>query len=270
MNLVIHREELITDNKRTNMKLKFAYFACLVLLLSSCKKSEDLLYPKDFSALNIWLGANPEKADSLVYNYAFKSLNDVDTINFSVRLSGLPVANDREFQLKAIGGDTLRIKKDVHYTFPKYVLKANAYTGVFSIYVKRSADFKTTPAKIIFGLKEDNNFKKGIAERSNLIVILKDQFAKPANWDVDPLPYYKLSTFFGAYSDVKFQFITTAIGRAPIFKVRYTGVLVPPDEISYTQALYYQSRCKIELINYNAAHPGAPLKSELGETITFP
>lgn len=252
------------------MKNKILILAFAVLLLSSCGKSEDLLYPQEFSALNIWLGSNPQKADSLVYNYAFKSLNDVDTINFSVRLSGIPATTDREFQIKAIGGDTLRIKKDIHYTFPKYILKANTYTAVFPIYIKRSAEFKAKPAKIIFGLKEDGNFKKGLRELSDLTVILKDQFSKPANWDVDPLPYNRLSTFFGAYSDVKFQFITTAIGRAPFFKVRYSGVLVPPDEISYTQAQYFQSRCKIELINYNAAHPGAPLKSELNETVTFP
>jgi len=252
------------------MKIKILYLAITVLLLSSCEKSKDLLYEKDFSALNIWLGSNPQKADSLTYNYAFKSLNDIDTINFSVQLTGIPTNTDREFQLKAIGGDTLRIKKDVHYTFPKYVLKANTFKGVFPIYIKRSTEFKAKEGRIIFGLKEDDNFKKGLKELSDLTVILKDQFSKPANWDVDPLPYYKLSTFFGAYSDVKFQFITTAIGRAPIFKVRYNGVLVPPDEISYTQAQYFQSRCKIELINYNAAHPGAPLKSELGETVTFP
>ena len=252
------------------MKLKLLYLACIALVLSSCNKSEDLIFAKEFTALNIWLGANPQKADSLTYNYAFKSLNEVDTITFSVRLTGLPATSDREFQLKAIGGDTLRIRKDVHYTFPTYVLKAGEYTAVFPIYIKRSNEFKTTPGRIVFGLKEDQNFKKGIAERSDLIVILMDKFAKPANWDVDPLPYFRLSSFFGAYSDVKFQFITTVIGTAPIFKVRYSGLLVPPDEISYTQAQYYQNRCKIELINYNAAHPTTPLKSELGEAITFP
>ena len=251
------------------MKHKFVYLAYILLLLSSCKKSEELTYPQDFTALNIWLGANPEKADSLTYNYAFKSLNDLDTISFSVRLTGLPSPIDREFQLKAIGGDTLRIKKDVHYVLPKYILKANTYTAVYPIYFKRTSEFKVKEGKIIFGLKEDANFKTGIRERSDLIVILKDQFSKPANWDLDPLPYFKLASFFGTYSDVKFQFITTVIGRTPIFKVRYSGLLVLP-EISYTQAQYYQSRCKIELINYNAAHPLEPLKDEFNQLINFP
>ncbi len=253
------------------MKHKLIYLAFIALVLSSCKKSEELLFEKEFSALNIWLGANPQKADSLTYNFAFKPVKDLDTINFSVRLSGLPYSTDREFQLKAIGGDTLKIKKEVHYTFPKYILKAGAYSGVFPIYIKRSSDFKTAQGRIIFGLKEDNNFKKGIVERSDLIVILKDQFSKPANWDLDPTPYRPLTVFFGTYSDVKFQFITTAIGRAPLFKVRNnTQPLVPPDEIYYTQASYYQSQVKIELAKYNAANPGAPLRNEYGEIITFP
>ena len=266
----MHQEELITD-KKTNMKHKLIYLALIALVLSSCEKSEELRFDNELSALNIWLGANPQKADSLTYNFAFKPVKDVDTINFSVRLSGIPSTSDREFQLKVIGGDTLRIKKDIHYVLPKYILKAGTYTGVFPLYIKRSSDFKTLPGKIIFGLKEDSNFKKGIAERSDLIVILKDQFSKPANWDAEASPYSRLAIFFGTYSDVKFQFITTAIGRPPIFKVRNdTSPLVPPDEIYYTQALYHQSQVKIELAKYNAAHPGAPLKNEFNENVTFP
>ncbi|WP_432711617.1 DUF4843 domain-containing protein [Pedobacter sp.] len=252
------------------MKRKLLYIACIVLLWCSCKKSEELVFPQEFNALNIWLGTDPQKPDSLTYNYAFKSLNDMDTISFSVRLTGLPSAVDREFQLKAIGGDTLRIKKDVHYVFPKYVLKANTYAAVFPIYFKRTSEFKNKEGKIIFGLKENDTFKKGIAELSDMIVILKDQFSKPDNWDTHPAPFRSLASFFGTYSEVKFQFITTAIGLPPTFKVRYTGVALPPSEISYTQAQYYQNRCKIELVNYNLAHPGKPLRNEYDELVTFP
>lgn len=241
-----------------------------MLLWSSCKKTKELIYPQDFNALNIWLGANNQKADSLTYNYAFKSLNELDTINFSVRLTGSPSTVDREFELKAIGGDTLRIKKDVHYVLPKYILKANTYTAVYPVYFKRTSEFKLKEGKIIFGLKESAMFKKGITERSDLIVILKDQFSKPANWDVDPAPYRSIASLFGTYSDVKFQFITTAIGVPAIFKIRYTGVAIPPNEISYTQAQYYSNRSKIELVNYNTAHPGAPLRNEYGDLVTIP
>jgi hypothetical protein len=253
------------------MKYKLVYLSLIVLILSSCKKAEDLHFDPTFSGLNIWLGANPQKADSIVYNYAYKSINETDTVNFTVRLIGLPASTDREFQLKAIGGDTLRIKKDVHYTLPKYTLKAGAYTGVFPLYIKKSSDFINKPGKIIFGLKEDNNFKKGSATFADLTVILKEEFSKPSNWDVDPLPYFKLSQFFGTYSYVKFQFITTALGQPFVWKVKYQGTAaVPPNEISYQQALYYQSRVKIALADYNAAHPTANLKSEFGDLITFP
>jgi len=252
------------------IKYKLVYLACIVLLWSSCKKTEELVYPENFSALNVWLGANSEKPDSLTYNYAFKSLNELDTISFSVRLTGLPSPVDREFELKAIGGDTLRIKKDVHYVFAKYILKANTYTAVYPIYFKRTSEFKLKEGKIIFGLKESDKFKTGIKERSDMIVILKDQFTKPSNWDLDPAPYRSLASLLGTYSEVKFQFITTAIGQPPIFKIRYTGAAIPPNEISYTQAQYYQNRSKIELAIYNSAHPGAPLRNEYGDLVTFP
>ncbi len=252
------------------MKYKLIYVACFLFLLSSCEKSNQLKYDTAVSNLNIWLGANAQKQDSLVYNYAFKSLNELDTIKFSVRLSGLPVNHDREFRLKAIGGDTLRVKAGSHYEFPKYVLKANTYQGVFPIYIKRSDEFKQKEARVVFGLEESGSFKKGAAEFSDLIVILKEEFSKPPNWDVEPFPYTRLSTFFGAYSNVKFQFITTVIGRTPTFRVRSNGTPVPPDEVFYTQAQYWQSRCKLELAAYNAAHLNNPLLTENLEIISFP
>ncbi len=242
----------------------------LLVIIAGCAKNNDLLYPAEQSALNIWLGVDSQKPDSLVYNYAFKSLNDIDTVWFSVRLSGVPQTADREFNLHAVGGDTLRVKKGLHYDLPKYLLKAGAYEGKFPILVRRSSDFKDKPARLILELQEDKMFIKGVKERADLIIHFKEEFSKPVNWDVDPLPFYRLSSFFGIYSNVKFQFITTVIGRTPTFKVRYSGVLVPPDEVSYTQAQYWQARCKTELLQYNAEHPLEPLKNENNELITFP
>lgn len=255
------------------MNNKVLHLIYVLLLLSSCSKNEELRFDNNFSGLNIWLGANVQKADSVEFNFAFRPVKVMDTIQFSVRLTGIPANADREFELQAIGGDTLKVKKDIHYFFPKYVLKAGTYTGVFPILIKRTADYKTGTAKIIFGLKENSAFKKGIKEYADLIVYLKDQFLKPANWDVDPLPYTRLSTFFGAYSNKKFEFITNTIGRPPIFKVRYSGVLVPPDEVIYTQAQYWQGRCKTELAAFNAANAAlniGPLRDENENLITFP
>jgi len=251
------------------MKLNIIYAAGILLLMSSCEKAKELRYDSELSTLNIWLGANTEVQDSLVYNYAFKSLNESDTIKFRVRLTGLPSNEDREFQLKAVSGDLERVKEGVHYVFPKYILKANTYEGIYPILIKRSADFTTEEARVVFALSENEYFKKGVSEQSNMKVILKEEFSKPANWDVDPFPYSRLSTFFGAYSNVKFQFITTVIGRIPTFKVRASGVAVPPEEVSYTQAQYWQSRCKLELAKYNSEHPGEPLKDG-NELIVFP
>ncbi|MFC3196116.1 DUF4843 domain-containing protein [Parapedobacter deserti] len=244
-------------------------FLCAVVLFS-CEKEIDARYEPSFSALNIWLGSNVQKPDSMVYNFAFRPVQEADTISFSVRLMGLPANHDREFKLIAISGDTARIKQGVHYEFPTYILPAHAYEGVYSIFIKRTDTFSGQPGRIVFGLMEDGVFRRGIQERSDIAIVLMDQFAKPAHWDIDPAPYQPLMRFFGAYSDVKFQFITTAIGRAPTFKVRYSGTPIPPDEVSYTQAQYWQNRCRTQLLQYNANNPEAPLRDEHGEIVTFP
>ncbi|MEJ2879796.1 DUF4843 domain-containing protein [Pedobacter sp. GR22-6] len=251
------------------MKFNIIYAVGLLLLISSCKKEEELRYDNEHSAMNVWLGTDLQLRDSLVYNYAYKSLNNFDTIKFSARLTGLLSDQDREFQLKAISGDLDRVKEGQHYVFPKYILKANTYGGIFTILIKRSGDFKSKEAKVVFGISENEHFKKGAVEQSVMKVLLKEEFSKPANWDLDPFPYTRLSSFFGGYSNVKFQFITTVIGRTPTFRVRTNGTAVPPDEVSHTQALYWQSRCKLELSKYNSEHIGEPLKDG-DEVIVFP
>ncbi|WEK17525.1 MAG: DUF4843 domain-containing protein [Candidatus Pedobacter colombiensis] len=252
------------------MKTNMIYLLLISVtsLFFSCKKATELRY-SDTDAINVWLGVNDSRPDSLEYNYAFKSLNEVDSILFKAKLTGKLADHDRTFFLKAIAGDTTRLRPGTHYTFGKYVIKANTYQAIFPIYIKRSADFKTRSARIVFAVSDQGELKKGLTEMTTMTVVFKDAFAKPANWDVDIYPYTKLSTYFGAYSNVKFQFITTAIGQPPIFRVLSAGTPAL-GEVNFTEVKFYQNSCKQQLAVYNAAHPTDPMKDENNQIITFP
>ncbi|WP_295120658.1 DUF4843 domain-containing protein [uncultured Chitinophaga sp.] len=248
------------------------YFLTIVAaaLLSSCNKSPELLYAEDTDAINIWLGTSlAAKPDSMEYNFAFKPAVPVDSVIFTGMLLGKPAANDRSFFLKAVGGDTNRVKKGIHYELGDYQIKANGYTAKFPIYIKRTDDFKTGPARIVFSITEEGDLKKGLVESSRITLIFNDVFAKPAHWDVDPYPYTKLSTYFGVYSNTKFQFITTTIGQPPIFRVLSAGTPVA-GEVDFTTVTYYKNSCIKRLATYNAANPGNPLRDENNNLITIP
>ncbi|UYQ94176.1 DUF4843 domain-containing protein [Chitinophaga horti] len=246
----------------------------LLLLMTitffSCQKSSEITYKSETDAVNIWLGTSlSAKPDSMEYNFAFRPAVPTDSVVFTAMVLGNTTAQDRRFVLKAIGGDTNRVKQGVHYEFGDYTIRGNGYTDTFAIYIKRTNDFKVNGARIVFGVSETGDLKRGLIESSKVTIILKDIFAKPAHWDVDPYPYTKLSTYFGVYSNVKFQFITTVIGKAPIFRVLSAGTL-KEGEVDFTTVTYYKNSCIKQLNVYNAANPGNPLRDENNNLITIP
>lgn len=238
--------------------------------MSACKKSPEMMYNSATDAINIWLGTSlAQKPDSIEYNFAFKPVVDKDSIVFTGMLLGQQADHDRTFILKAVGGDTNKVKLGVHYEFGNYIIKSNTHTAQFPIYIKRTGDFKTGAARIVLGIAETGDLKKGLVENSKVTLIFNDVFAKPANWDVDPYPYTKLSTYFGVYSNTKFQFITTVIGTAPVFRVLSAGTPAT-GEVDFTTVSYYKSSCVKRLNTYNAANPGNPMRDENNNLITFP
>lgn len=239
------------------------------LLCNACKKNDHQVYDAGQPYVNIWLGTNTTREDSVVYNFSLKPERPVDSIMFTARLMGLPAAVDRSFTLKAIGGDTTKIKEGVHYRFGTYMIKANNLTALCPVYILRTSDFADTTFSVSFGVAANSTLPAGVKEMQQLKILLRDKFQKPANWDVETSSaYQKLSNFFKTFSKVKFQFITTTTGVAPVYRVRYTGIPVPPDEIPYTQAQYYANTCKAALSTYNATHT-TPLTDELGQVISF-
>ena len=239
-----------------------------LLLMTGCRKNNHQLYPADESFINIWLGTSVVKEDSTVYNFGLKPVRQTDSVMFTARLMGQISDKDRSFTLRATGGDTGRIREGVHYSFGKYIIKANTWQAIFPVYILRTPDFKDTAFRIKFEVTGAPGMAAGVKEKSDLVIVLTDRFQKPANWDAETsAAYTKLVSFFGAFSAVKFQFITTATGVAPTYRVRYTGAPVPPDEIYYTQAAEYSRICKVKLSEYNAVNPA--LKDENGNVISF-
>ena len=85
-------------------------------------------------------------------------------------------------------------------------------------------------------------------------------------WEEDLETYQPLNKFWGTYSAVKYRFMTQVIG-VPVTRVCY-GAVIPsaPGELTYSEAVYWQNRCRQELEVYNndPANPDRPLSGEYG------
>jgi hypothetical protein len=238
---------------------------CAALLLinaGGCKENEKFYYDSDYSALNIWLGRENVVSDSIVYNFAYQK--DFDSVLFYVRLTGLPADRDRAFTLEAVEGDI--------YAEQNYVLKSGTYQASFPIYFTKpeGSEFREKSGHVVFKMRENEYFKEGASETSQLYIVLKNYVGKPENWDVATYPYRTLATYFGTYSDVKYSFVIQTTGKSN-FKVYYTtlpSTQLADDEITSIEATYLQSMCKIALLEYNALH--GDLLDENNEKVVFP
>lgn len=240
-------------------------------MLCACEEDDKLIYDGDARALNLWFGSElmVGRVDSTEYNYAYRPLDtDLDSVRFYVKLAGIPLDEDCVFEMEVTGGDMSTVIADKHYILPPYVLKAGTTGGYFPIYLKNTTDFRDKTFAISLALKENNKLKMGAKEYGSLKLIVKDREEKPAYWDEDPETYMPLKNFFGTYSRTKYQFMIKVTGKV-ISRVIYQGTPTPPHEISYFEAQYLQTKCRLAVEEYNndPENPDRPLSDENGPII---
>jgi hypothetical protein len=119
--------------------------------------------------------------------------------------------------------------------------------------LKRTEDLTTNTVSLCFKVVETNDFKAGVIEQNHFCIKWNDTLSKPKNWDTE------LLEFFGEYSLVKYRFIIDTIGFGE-FSAK---------TMSWSELTNYKIIMKTALDEYNDAHPGAPLKDENGQLVTF-
>ena len=250
--------------KKTALILSFV----AALLCISCQQNELKFYDESYSALNIWFGTETVVSDSLTFNYAYTVL-DRDSVNFHVRLAGMPSPVDRTFRLKAVEGDI----DLVDFELQDYVLPAGGYQGTYPLYInipENYSNFTDRSGHIVFELQENDNFHQGADESCKLYLVVKNFLAKPDEWDSATYPYMSFARYFGSYSAVKFAFIIQQAGYS-FFRIYYTmgSAELPETEITSTVAAYLVMKCKLALAEYNDSHD-TPLTDENGFEVVFP
>ncbi|HEY8894814.1 MAG TPA: DUF4843 domain-containing protein [Niastella sp.] len=234
-----------------------------VWLVSACKKSEltgytqpDMIYVyKDFYNTN---------KDSTTYSFAIKANSlQTDTVKVPLRIMGNARDKDRTVAIQIVADSTTATS--VQFTIMPVIVKAGSFTTDIPVLVNRTPELKTKEVRILLAIVASADFLPGVPNTTattnragggtQYLVKINDFLTKPSNWES------VLSTYFGAYSQVKYKFIIDVTGRT---EFPITG----QDLVSPSQFLFYKKLCREALETYNTTHTS--LTDEYGMLVTFP
>jgi hypothetical protein len=255
--------------------IKYLIFALALVVLASCKKDPYQVY-NDLARLQF--GPTPNYAYIASHNlldstktYSFSygpTTTTQDTVFFDIYIMGNPSTKDRPFTLQQVqltDGSTNALAGTDYKAFTDatvssvYVIKAGQTHAVVPIVLLRSATLKTTTVTLEVKIAPNVNFQPGDQALIWRKVIFTDRLSQPAAWNASRTTYY-----LGAYSIVKHAFMIQITGQ------KWDDDFINTVFADYEQGIYWSSKCKMALADYNKAHPGNPMLDENGLVIVFP
>ncbi|WP_207534533.1 DUF4843 domain-containing protein [Desertivirga arenae] len=248
-----------------NLKLNILVTIVSVISLCACNK-EVMTYEND-PRVYFFERANDLVKTRLTFkSYSFLLLPSTvlqDTLKIKIKTMGLPATRDRIVRGEAISEGTTAVE-GTHYRFIDGFVRAGQTEGTLNVLLLRTADIKSKTASLNLRIAETADFKPGVVEDNFFTVSWSDNLVKPSNWDA----FIGLSTYFGAYSNVKYRFIIDVLGVANFPLQQSARVPLQPGEYSGAMMLDLKFRLKAALASYNATNP--PLTDENGTAVTFP
>lgn len=247
------------------MKQIIIYIAFLGLL-TSCKKDEISTASDAAPAVYfIYDILRPVNIDSISYTFVEKSSTVVtDTVWLPVRVSGDVADRDRSVNLVADNAGTTAVK-DQHYKLLNNIVPKGSFTSRLGVVLLRDASLLNNSVVLNLSLQPSEDFPVLMKDtlmgdgryygRNKVKIIFTDRLLKPDNWDS------YLITFFGAYSNVKFRFITGVLG---VSSFPTTG----PNPVNYPRMQFYQNSVRNALLEYTTAN--GPLIDENNNVVVIP
>ena len=227
-------------------------FSLLLFIATSCEN--DGFYYQDEPRVRLeapyeWaLGS-----DSLEFSFVTTSIETTEQ-QFTLSLYVMGAASD---QTRTVRLEVLKNKTTAAeglYDFPMQVtIPAGSLKTDFTLIVKRSEILKEQTARLYIQVVKSDAFDVGVHEQNHLLVKWNDILSRPNNWR-------EIEEEFGEFSLEKYRFILS------VNNIREIDF----NTITWAQLNNYRIKVYTALEEYNAAHPGNPLKDENGNLIVFP
>lgn len=192
------------------------------------------------------------ETDSLIFSFAnYSSAVEDTTFDITVYVMGETSEVDR---VASFGIDESLTSADATlFEFPASVtVPAGSFEASLPVTIKRGEVLKENSVTLYVQVLESTDFKVGVDSDDHLLIRWSDILTKPTNWE-------DLEEFFGAYSQVKYQFIIDTLNIATF----------DLDEITWGQMKNYQIQLAEALRVYNEEHPESLLTDEDGNLVSF-
>lgn len=247
--------------------LKLNILAAIAMMLCLCACNKDVMTYEDDPRVYFFERANDLVKTRLTFkSYSFLLLPSSvlqDTLRIKVKTMGLPADRDRIVRGETITEGTTAVE-GTHFKFIDGMVRAGQTEGTLNVLLLRTPDIKGKTVSLNLKIAETADFKPGVVEDNFFTLSWSDNLVKPSNWDA----FIGLSTYFGAYSNVKYRFIIDVLGVATFPLQQSARVPLQPGEYSASMMLDLKFRLKAALASYNAANPA--LTDENGAAVTFP
>lgn len=237
----------------------------LLLIGSSCQEQDMMRYGNDPAIYfaHERLNSNKVQTDSLNHSF-FIYGSDVtfDTVRVLVRTMGMPVDYDRPVRLvqtnagkpnAAIAG-THYIPFDDPTMVDSCCIPAGEVKRLIPIVLLRDKSLASEEVRLELTLEANEHFRQGIDKWRNFLLTTSDKAVKPSNWDTS----WRL-VFGNSWGTEKMRFIIQSTGLTDFDNV--------PNDYSYRTWL--GDTAKQALLEYNQAHPDAPLCEADGTPVSF-
>lgn len=245
------------------MKRKYISSIGIALFTLGCLSCEENKMEVYSDAPALYFDHSLDQADSI--NYSFFILDESvkrDTVWVTVNTMGALSDADRPFVLRQTNvGQPDAAVAGVHYisfddTSVKdyFVIPAGQAFQKIPVIFLRDKSLAMGSYRLELTIEPNENFKPGVDQWRNFILTTTDEAVKPKLWDT-----FWRYTFGSTWGSVKMRFI-----------IQHTGLTdfdTRPSDYSYTSWL--GGTVKQALLEYNTAHPDAPLSEADGTLVTF-
>ncbi len=263
--------------KATNCFNQSISIAIVFIVLFSCKKDQYHLYNKEaFIQFGPEVGkiyfSSAIYLDSLKRFTFYYEANDIkqDTVFFDLYTIGRVSNTDRTVKIEQeqIPNEENAIP-NVHYKAfddnslsSLYTIKAGSVHLRIPVILLRDPSLKTKTVQLQLKVVENNHFKLGEKSLIWRKITYTDRLIQPSNWD--GWKGWIRINFIGQYSVTKHAFMIHSTQQ------KWDDDFFAYLERNYAVLTHWVSTLRVALIEYNNAHPGAPLTDEFGRLITFP
>ncbi|RFS21771.1 DUF4843 domain-containing protein [Chitinophaga silvatica] len=215
------------------MKLRIYIIALAAIAVSSCKKSDELMYNRQDSyiyftlpfKLNQYNVELAERVDSISYSFAFDLPNTNQyTFKVPVSITGTTQAKDRSFNIEIDKENTTAVENIDYVPFSTtQVVRAGRVSDTIYIKVNKTLALSTSYKQLVLKLHSGTDFQLGAKEYQSAKISFTDILEQPKWWKT-------WQTVFGTYSKEKYKLWINLYKK---------GVDPSPDVYDNTKTYFY-------------------------------